>query len=68
MLGTFAVMWWLATFKNSVIWADWRETGDKELATLLSRNTMPYYFYHRIIFEITAAIFVGHGIHFKLRF
>jgi hypothetical protein len=66
-LGTLWVVWWLATFSNDVVWQQWRQSRFKTFITVLSRNTLPYYFYHRLIFEILAAFLVGKGLHFHLQ-
>lgn len=66
-IGTFGVVWWLATFKNSVIWPSWKESRVKTFIAILSRNTLPYYFFHRLIFEVLAAFVVGHGLHFVIK-
>jgi hypothetical protein len=54
-LGSLFVVCWLARFSNKVMWADWQNSRFKAFIAVLSRNTMPYYFYHRMAFEIIAA-------------
>lgn len=65
--GTLGVVWWLATFTNSVIWPHWKDSSFKTFIAVLSRNTLPYYFYHRLYLEILAAFVVGKGFHFVLK-
>jgi len=60
MLGTMGVVWWLATFKNTTLLQDWTTARWKIFITLLSRNTLVYYFAHRALFQILARIFIGH--------
>jgi hypothetical protein len=65
--GTLWVMWWLAHFTNKVIWPDWHASKVKTFITVLSRNTVPYYFYHLLFIEILAALLIDQGFHFALR-
>jgi hypothetical protein len=66
-VGTLGVVWWLSCFTNAVVWPTWKDSRLKTFIAVLSRNTLPYYFYHRLIFEILAAFVVGHGLRFVLK-
>jgi hypothetical protein len=67
-LSTAWVVEWLSRCPNKVIWADWTESRYKKFITVLSRNTIPYYFYHRLILQILSAFLLGKGIVFTLKF
>ncbi len=67
LIGTAWVVLWLSRCPNDVIWENWRVSRFKTFIAVLSRNTMPYYFYHRLIFEILFAFILGKGIGFTLR-
>lgn len=58
-IGTAWVVRWLANCSHDVIWQDWHESRLKALVVILSRNTLPYYFYHRALFQITAGWILG---------
>lgn len=66
-LGTAWVVWWLATFKNTVIWVDWTRSRIKMLLTVLSRNTLEYYFIHRLILEIIHGGLQVHPYLFRIK-
>ena len=68
VLGTAWVVEWLSRCPNKMIWPDWTDSGYKKIIAVLSRNTLPYYFYHRIIFQILAALLLGRSIAFALYF
>ncbi len=50
---------WLVKCPNKVIWENWHESMWKTGITVLSRNTLPYYFYHRILFQIIGMLILG---------
>lgn len=52
VLATAWVVKWLAEFPNKIVWDTWEDSGWKKCATVLSRNTLHYYFIHRILFEM----------------
>jgi len=68
VLGTAWVVKWLSRCPNTIIWPNWTDSWWKTAITVLSRNTLPYYFYHRLLLEIIAAFLLGKGISFSLRF
>jgi len=68
IIGSAWVVAWLARCPNNVIWPNWRESYGKTFIAILSRNTLPYYFYHRLIFELLSAVLLGRSIMFSLRF
>ena len=67
ILGTGGVVWWLARCPIYTVVSDWTRTRTGILLTMLSRNTLPYYFYHRLIFEIISAVTVRHALGFAFR-
>jgi len=68
VLGTAWVVWWLSRCPNDTIWPDWTKSRFKIFVTVLSRNTLPYYFYHRLLLEVLSALLLGGGIGFSLKF
>lgn len=52
ILGTAWVIKWLAEPQFKVIWTEWGNSYYKTCITVLSRNTLLYYFLHRLVFEI----------------
>lgn len=65
-LGTAWVVNWLANCSHAVIWANWERSIFKTSIAVLSRNTLPYYFYHRVLFQVLAALLAGKlGYHFS---
>lgn len=50
---------WLARCPNQIIWPQWNETRLKRVAALVSRNTLPYYFWHRWILQVLGALMIG---------
>ncbi|MFO0389651.1 MAG: TraX family protein [Alphaproteobacteria bacterium] len=55
---------WLNTCSNKVIWQAWDNSAWKTGITLLSRNTLTYYFYHRMIFQLIGALILGKTLGF----
>lgn len=64
VLGTAWVVGWLAKCPNTVIWQDWASSKWKSGITILSRNTLPYYFYHRALFQFIGALILGKTLGF----
>lgn len=64
--GTAWVVWWLARCPIKTIWQDWRQTRFRSFIAVLSRNTLPYYFYHRAVLQIIGAMLIGKGLGFSL--
>jgi hypothetical protein len=65
-LGTAWAMQTLSTGRNTVIWPDWSASAGKRFIAVLSRNTIPYYFAHRVLLEVLSALLHG-GLHFQLK-
>jgi hypothetical protein len=65
VLGTAWVVGWLARCPLTPIWENWQDSPAKRMVALLSRNTLSYYFYHRLIFQLLGALAIGGGIHFS---
>lgn len=61
ILGTAWVVDWLNHCSHRVIWKNCSHSPIKNGILLLSRNTMPYYFYHRALFQVLAAWMLGHA-------
>lgn len=55
VLGTACVVWWLARGEIRPLIVDWSIHPGLRALTILSRNTLPYYFYHRLLLQILAA-------------
>ena len=66
VIGTAWVVEWLSRCPKDVIWEDWRGSKFKTMIALLTRNTLPYYFYHRAFLQILGALLIGSGIGFSL--
>ncbi len=67
-VGSALVIGWLARCPNNVIWPQWTGSHWKTLVAVLSRNTLPYYFFHRFGFEIVYGLIVKKGFVFILKF
>lgn len=66
-LGCAWVFRWLANPDHTIIWPRWQDSGLKTAVTLVSRNTLPYYFVHRIVFEILSNIVSGKNFGFIIQ-
>lgn len=66
ILGTAWVVEWLSRCPKDVLWEDWRGSKFKTAIVLLTRNTLPYYFYHRAFLQILGALLIGSGIGFSI--
>ncbi len=56
LFGTALVVGWLARCRIQPLVSDWKKYIWLKAATILSRNTLEYYFYHRLLFQIIAAL------------
>lgn len=65
VVGTAWVVSWLERCPNRVIWQIWDTSRSKRIVTVLSRNTLPYYFYHRVVFQIAGAWWLGKSFGFN---
>ncbi len=65
VLGTAWVVAWLARCPNTVVWQDWSSSKGKAFIAILSRNTLPYYFYHRALFQFIGALILGKTLGFS---
>lgn len=54
-VGTALVVYWLAKARIATLVGDWTKNPAMQLISILSRNTLPYYFYHRAAFLLLAS-------------
>lgn len=67
VLGTAWVVRWLAHPQFTVIWPQWRDSVFKTSIAILSRNTLFYYFFHRMLFEIASNLAYGKSFGFVIK-
>lgn len=66
IIGTAWMMAQLAKDAKTIIWDDWRTSKIKTAVAVLSRNTLVYYFYHRVALQVAGALLIGSGIGFSI--